>query len=65
MTDKIIQRGEQSLFYLRPWRWWSVAMMVLMLDVSSKAAISTLMAYGEAIPAVSYTHLTLPTIYSV
>ena len=57
MTDKIIQRGEQSLFYLRPWRWWSVAMMVLMLDVASKAAISTLMTYGEAIPILSLIHI--------
>lgn len=57
MTDKIIQHGERSLFYVRPWRWWSVAMMVLMLDVSSKAAISTLMAYGEAIPVTGYFNL--------
>ena len=57
MIDNFIQYGEPLPFCARPRRWWSLAIALLMLDITSKAAISTLMAYGEAIPVTGYFNL--------
>ncbi|MES2023993.1 MAG: signal peptidase II [Pseudomonadota bacterium] len=57
MIDNFVQHGEPSPPRVRPGRWWALAMIVLMLDVTSKAAISTLMPYGESIPLADYFNL--------
>ncbi|WP_076591341.1 signal peptidase II [Herminiimonas arsenitoxidans] len=54
MINNFIRYRETSPFRARPRRWWVLAMVVLMLDVTSKAAISTLMTYGASIPLTDY-----------
>lgn len=40
-----------------PWRWWLLAGAVLAADVASKAAVHTLMPYGQSIPLTSFFNL--------
>ena len=57
MIDNFIQYGEPLPLRARPRRWWALAMRVLILDATSKAAISTLMKYGASIPLTGYFNL--------
>jgi len=57
MIDNLIQSGQPFRSRAQPRRWWLLAVAVLGLDVSSKAAISTLMPYGESIPLTGFFNL--------
>lgn len=57
MIDNLIQSGQPFRSHAHPRRWWLLAVAVLGLDVASKAAISTLMPYGESIPLTGFFNL--------
>lgn len=55
MIDSVYPSAQHSK--ASPWRWWLLASVVLALDVASKAAVHTLMPYGQSIPLTSFFNL--------
>jgi len=39
------------------WRWWSLALLVMTADQATKAAVQTLMYYGQSIPLTGFFNL--------
>lgn len=57
MTDKTYPPAQRRHVQASPWLWWLVAGVVLAADVVSKAAVHTLMPYGQSIPLTSFFNL--------
>ena len=59
--DVILVRGGGDLATGTIHRLWSAGLKVLVLEAEHPAAIRRQVSVSEAVYAVSYTHLTLPT----
>ncbi|MFW7342330.1 signal peptidase II [Pollutimonas sp. H1-120] len=57
MINYLVQSYARFEGAARPLRWWLTALVILALDVASKAAVSTLMPYGTSIPLTGFFNL--------
>lgn len=57
MVDSILPLRAQFSSLARPWHWWSIALVILVLDIGSKLVVHTAMPYGHSIPLTPFLNL--------